>query len=335
MPDKKSILLWAIAIFAISFFALHAHIHERGFTYINSGNQVLRHEARLAGQSPFFNPWQYRILTTWAVEALVTAYQKLGVRYPYYSAFTHFRFVQQLIIFALCFFYFRRFTQNHLLTLTGVILLGYAMSYGVWNSDLSFDTYMDIILYLLAFLSLEAGRFAWIIPISAVAAANRETAILIPVFAGVLAVKSLWPPRFDRREMTIACLAFAAFLIVSGAIQYHYGFAPPNKMVATDLGRLKLNLTDARTYFFVLGVVNVTLLLPIFFFGKLTPFLKRAFLAIVPIWFMAHYVMAHATESRLFLVPQAVVLIPILLHLIDAGDRGGVDRRRESVDEAI
>jgi len=62
--DKKSYLLWSIALFLVSFFALHAHIHERGFNYINAGNQVLRNEARLAGESPFYNPWQYRMFST-------------------------------------------------------------------------------------------------------------------------------------------------------------------------------------------------------------------------------------------------------------------------------
>ena len=314
--DKKSYLLWGIALILISFFALYAHIHERGFLYINGGNQVLRHEARLDGESQFYNPWQYRILSTWAVEAQVTAYEKLGVANPYYAAFTHFRFVQQIIIFVLCFFYFHRFTRNHLLALTGIVLLGYAMSYSVWDSDLSFDTYTDVILFLLAFLALERGRFLWIIPICGLAAANRETAILIPAFAGILAVKSWFPLRVDREKMTIAISAGVVFLVVAIGLRAYFGF-PPNE-VADGFKWLQVNLVDAKTHFFVLGVVNVCLLLPLFFFNDLTPFLKRAFLTLVPIWFLAHYILVPVHESRLFLVPQAVVLIPILLHLIDS-----------------
>lgn len=315
--DKKSYLLWGLALLLVSFFALYAHIHERGFLYINGGNQVLRHEARLSGESPFFNPWQYRILSTWAVEAHVTAYEKMGVPTPYYSAFTHFRFVEQIIIFVLCFFYFHRFTRNHLLALTGIVLLGYAMSYSVSASDLSFDTYMDMIFFLVAFMVLERGRSLWIIPICALAAANRETAILIPAFAGVLAVKSWSPLEIDRREMSIAVAAGAAFLAVAIGLRAYYGF--PENEVADGFKWLQINLVDPKTHFFVLGVVNICLLLPIFFFGELTPFLKRAFLVIVPIWFLAHYILVPVHESRLFLVPQAVVLIPILLHLIESG----------------
>jgi len=48
--DKKSYLLWSISLFLVSSFALYADIHERGFIYINAGNPVLRHEARLAGR---------------------------------------------------------------------------------------------------------------------------------------------------------------------------------------------------------------------------------------------------------------------------------------------
>ncbi len=317
--DKKSYLLWSIALFLVSFFALHAHIHERGFNYINAGNQVLRHEARLAGESPFYNPWQYRMFSTWAVELHVTAYEKLEVAAPYYSAFTHFRFAQQIIIFTLCFFYFRRFTPNHLLALTGVVLLGYAMSYSVWNSDLSFDTYTDIILFLLAFMVLERGRSPWIIPICALAGANRETAILIPAFAGVLAIKSWWPLSIDRREMAIAVVAGVTFLAVAVGLRVYYGLA--ENEVADGYKWLLLNLTDARTHFFVLGVVNICLLLPIFYFRDLTPFLRRAFLSVIPIWFVAHYVLVPVNEGRLFLVPYVVVLIPTLLHLIESGQR--------------
>lgn len=315
--DKKSYLLWGFALLLVSFFALYAHIHERGFLYINGGNQVLRHEARLSGESQFYNPWQYRMLSTWAVEAHVTAYEKMGVATPYYAAFTHFRFAQQIIIFILCFFYFHRFTRNHLLALTGIVLLGYAMSYSVWASDLSFDTYTGVIFFLLAFMALERRRSLWIIPICALAAANRETAILIPAFAGVLAVKSWTPLEIDRREMSIAVAAGAVFLAVAIVLRVYYGFA--ENEVADGTKWLQINLVDLRTHFFVLGVVNVCLLLPIFFFGELTPFLKRAFLVIVPVWFLAHYVLVPAHESRYFLVPQAVVLIPILLHLIDSG----------------
>ena len=39
-------------------------------------------------------------------------------------------------------------------------MAGYAMSYSVWDSDLSFDTYSDVIFFLLGFLALErGGRF--------------------------------------------------------------------------------------------------------------------------------------------------------------------------------
>ena len=68
-----------MSLFLIGFFALYAHLHERGFDSIDSGNQVKRHEARLVGESDYFNPWQYRILSTWVVEAQVFVYQKVGV----------------------------------------------------------------------------------------------------------------------------------------------------------------------------------------------------------------------------------------------------------------
>lgn len=320
MIEKRDIALWVLGILLVSFFALHAHVHERGFAYINQGNQVVRHEQRLAGASVFFNPWQYRILTPWAVEILVTAYERFELENPYFSAFTHFRFLQHLVIFGLCFAYYRRFAPDPLLSLFGVVLLGYAMSYSVWDSDLSFDTYTDVILFLLAFLALERGRTLWILPLSVLAAANRETGVMIPLFAVVLAVRTWRPFRVDRRALSIAIASAVAFAAVALGVRAHYGFAP-NK-VSDGLKWLVLNVTDARTYFYVLGVVNVAWLLPIFFFRDLTPFLRRAFVLIVPVWFATHYMMVPVAESRLFLVPQAVILIPVVLHLLEHRHKG-------------
>ena len=51
------------------------------------------------------------------------------------------------------------------------------------------------------------------------------------------------------------------------------------------------------------------------------PFLKWSFLNVIPIWLVVHYILIPVSESRLFLTPYAVVLIPTLLYLIESGQR--------------
>jgi hypothetical protein len=45
--------------------------------------------------------------------------------------------------------------------------------------------------------------------------------------------------------------------------------------------------------------------------------LKRWCLLIVPFWLVIHMVKSTAMESRLFLVPQALIFIPAMLWLIE------------------
>jgi hypothetical protein len=49
------------------------------------------------------------------------------------------------------------------------------------GSDFQFNTFFDIMFYLLAGLVVFAGRYKWIVPITILGALNRETSALIPV----------------------------------------------------------------------------------------------------------------------------------------------------------
>ena len=48
------------------------------------------------------------------------------------------------------------------------------------GSDIQFNTFFDVTFYLLAGLCILQKRFVWIVPITLLAALNRETSGLIP-----------------------------------------------------------------------------------------------------------------------------------------------------------
>ena len=63
------------------------------------------------------------------------------------------------------------------------MVLAYAMTYSLFHSDLSFNTYADVFFYLVAGCVVLAGWSNWwLVPIGLLAALNRETSLFISFF---------------------------------------------------------------------------------------------------------------------------------------------------------
>src|SRR5687768_5851199 len=169
-----------------------------------------------AHNSMFFNPWQYRVLCPYMIEATyqvfdhtlfnLVDFSKVSVNPPqnsgeknpvtqklieqsgnaeffkYNIVFVLFRFLQHVAIFYLAFRYFRAFTDNRALAFLGIMLAALFMGNAVADSDLSFNTYMDVILYLsLGIVIMESLSYWWVVALTVIGAFNRETSLLIPV----------------------------------------------------------------------------------------------------------------------------------------------------------
>ena len=66
-----------------------------------------------------------------------------------------------------------------------------------------------------------------------------------------------------------------------------------------------------------LGTLGIVPLIAICWFRKWPFFLKAIGVLIVPFWILIHLFKSMAMETRLFLVPQALIFIPALLCLIE------------------
>ncbi|MBI1794108.1 MAG: hypothetical protein HYR70_07940 [Chloroflexi bacterium] len=196
--------------------------------------------------------------------------------------------------------------------LLGLSVLAWGISYSLYNSDLSFNVYFDIVFYLVGAILILDKRFNWILPLTALAAFNRETSVLIPFMLICFACFG------DTQKETkkSATLYAAGSLIIFGTIFFglrlYYG---KQAFLTADgfypgLGLLYLNIRRGVTWEQLLITFGIIPFLAIFAYGDWPKTLKIFFWVIVPAWFGVHFLAALIAETRLLLVPQALIFIP-------------------------
>lgn len=281
--------------------------------------QLERHEHKLAGDSEFFNPWQYRILSTYIMEAFARTAHAVMPSIDSIKSFLVLRFLQNILVFMLAGLYFKRLgILNPWLRLSGILILGFCMAHSVFASDLSVNTYFDIVFYLVAAILILDKKYVWLIPLSFFASLNRETSALIPAMLVIPAFD--WKKRtIDRKILTIGVAAGVAYAIAFVGVRLYFGYQPSIgvKGMTSFSEFIFFNLTFKRMYFQMIGTLAFLPIITILFLGKLSPQLRAWFWIMVPIWFIIHFCYSAAVESRLFLVPQSLIFVPAFLQIIN------------------
>ncbi len=306
----------------LCFLILSAYVVYRQATDLSAidlGRQIVRHENMLEGKSEFFNPWQYRILSTYLVEGFYKGVHALAPQIDRIKAFLIFRFFQNLLIFYLATLYFKAINiKNPWLILAGILLMSFFMAHSVFQSDLSFNTYFDILFYLLAAWLIIKQKYAWIIPLMLVAALNRETSLLIPAMLVLPCIQ--WKERKIARTILVpGLLSTLVFFIAFISVRMYYGYRAPegiNGMTSVS-DYLLFNLRFFRLYPELIGTLAFLPIIVIVFLKRLPRLLTYWFWIICPVWFGIHLVYSTAVETRLFLVPQILIFIPAFLWLIE------------------
>jgi len=309
--------LACIVLFSVLTVYLQVMALEKPFMYyLEEGLQIERHTDVLQGTAP--NPWQYRVLADYLVEGAIRLFRDLDVPHPVGSAFIAFRFVQNLLIFLLAYLYYRKLALPPAHALLGLGILAWGMTYAYYDSDLQFNTYFDIIFYLLAGLLVLHGKPVWLTPLMVFAALNRETSGLIPFMA--LALVLPWKPE-NKKTAIIAAASLVIFAVIFVALRLTY----PNQPISTPYGHhmgfdlLQYNLFRGITWAQLFATLSVIPALALLGHKKWHPALKIFFWVIVPVWFVIHPFTSVMAETRVFLVPQALVFIPGALFLLKAG----------------
>ncbi len=308
----RKITLTAIIILIallLGMFTTSEYVKGIGIEYLEHGNQINRHLAVLEGHAG--NPWQYRVLAPYLISVVLEIFKNLHIPHYIAASFIFFRVVLDTLILLLSYAYYRKLGLSLPHALIGMAILAWGMSYSHYDSDLQYSTFFDIIFYLLAGLCILKGRFIWIIPITLLAALNRETSVFIPLLPLLVAIFVL-PKGSLRKAIPVFATAFAIYIVIFSALRIVYGqqhlLTPYGHQPGLDL--LQYNLFRIMTWRQLIATLSVIPLIALIGYKKWPLQLRVFFWAIVPIWFVVHLFGAVMAETRLFLVPQALVFIP-------------------------
>lgn len=305
-------------------FTTLAYVQARGLRYLDEGNQIVRHQRMMAGDAG--NPWQYRVLSAYLVEGLIWASRAVGLPRPHVWAFISFRIAADAAIFLAAVVYFRRLGISMPHAIIGIMTLAWGMSYSHYDSDLQFSTFVDVVFYLLAGTAIVCQRPLWVVVITALGALNRETSGLIPLMYLVAALAA--PPTTQRVKAVWVCgLSMGLYVLIFIGLRLAYGeqalIVPYGH--AWGLPLIRYNLFRGVTWWQCFATLGIVPLLALVGYRSWPAHVRVFFWVVVPAWFLIHLVGAVMAESRLLLVPQALVFIPGAL--IFAQQAAGGDAR--------
>ena len=251
----------------------------------------------------------------------------------YLIVFLLFRLLLNMLVFTLAYYLWKHFVKNKLLILLGLMFVSLSMGNAVIASDLTFNTYLDNVFYLTAAcIIVYQINYLWLLPLIIFAAFNRETAMLIPA---LFFVSKMDFSRFSLKEIRISRIDFPKlqiwlfsgllillFISIFIFVRSYYGYVAPQVWKATPgLAMIKLNLLSPvalKSYMELLGVMAIIPFLLLFYFRRFPLLLRVLFLTIVPVWFAVHIYSVVIYQTRLFLVPLIMILMPMMLWLIES-----------------
>lgn len=318
-----------IASILLGIATTYAQVEDVSARFLRN-QQMKVHEQMLEGAAG--NPWQYRILADWMLEPVLKWFAVRGLPDPKASPFILFRFLQCMLIFMAAGAYYRKLGLPLFANLLGLSVLAWGMSHSLYNSDFSFNIFFDIAFYLIAALLIMHRAFGWIPLLMIPAAFNRETSALIPfllvAFAYFDEQKKDWKP-----ALLFAALSLAIFGVIFTGLRMYYGEQP---FLTADgyypgIGLLVLNLSRAVTWEQILITFGLIPFLAIFSYHAWPRALRLFFWVIVPVWFGVHFFSALVAESRILLVPLALVFIPGALFGVIGGNSRSTPNSSDTV----
>ncbi len=313
----QQIFRWGVS-FILSVYV----VYEQAISCIGVGMEVQleRHARFMAGNAEFFNPWQYRVFSGWILEGFIRVFQLVPLHLHAYAPYFALRLFQSLLIFWVGYYFYKALNiKSWYLLLTGLLLLAFNMSNSNWQADLAYNTYFDIFFYLLAAYVVLKAHPAWIIPITAVAVLNRETSGFIPFMLMLSAFDFRHFRLKDKKRLMYGIISLLVFGILFVGVRWYYGLRPYEAIhdIDTPWEFFRFNILFFNMYPQLIGTLGIVPLLAILGFRRWPFFLKAIGLLIVPFWILIHLFKSMAMETRLFLVPQALIFIPALLCLIE------------------
>lgn len=231
---------------------------------------------------------------------------------------------EDFLILVAAFLLYRALDLSRSSAVLGIGLLGWSMAASWFDSDLQFSTFFEVLLYLVAGLLVVHGKPWLVVPVTALAALNRETSGLIPF---LVLLSPMLPGGRVRLRHRLGPFAACMSVYVTIFILLRLSYSGQDQVLAyghrPGLDMLVYNLSRSITWRQLAATLSVVPIVALVRHRTWSGELRAFFWAVVPVWFAVHAVAAVMAESRLFLVPQALVFIPGALYAVEAARRFG------------
>jgi hypothetical protein len=177
----------------------------------------------------------------------------------------------------------------------------------LFQSDLSLNTYIDVIFYLLAGVVIIQQKWRWLYLICVLASLNRETSGMIPL----LLIPDILTGTNKRKLAIHLLLLMAVWAAVFVSLRL---VLPANPMMLIDgnppgWSLFKFNLRS-HTWVSLLRTVGFLPLFGLACLKHLPGRLKFLFVFLLPAWLFIHFFAGVMAETRMLLVPIALLIIP-------------------------
>jgi hypothetical protein len=307
MRNSRELLAIAVVLFA----SLTTSVYEfRTWNYGDLMGVVFgQHMLLLRGEAG--NPVQYRALPEYLWDWLIRLQTARGSGDPNYTSLEVLRYSQNLLLFCLAYAYFRKLGLTLQTAMLGMAVFTLMLTSAVAPNWMRLSSNFDASFYLIAALLILTRRDWWIVPLSVVAAVNREASGFIPFMLLAARIPELAVRTTRTRVLVIVGTAVAVWLVVYAALRLLY---PPQPLV-TDTGwvAIQLNLLRETSWMNLFGTFGILPLVALMGYRWWPLLLKTWFWLIVPLWITVHVLSALINESLLFTEPTVLILLPAAL----------------------
>jgi hypothetical protein len=256
------------------------------------------------------DPWQYRIFVPYLIDAIHEIAIDWGFIGDYLKIFFGLRLIQNFLIFIMVALYFRRLSIKHSQIVIAVIMLAWAFTYSGYQSHLGFDTYFDILFYLLAAYLLLKESLFWIIPLSILVAFNRETGLFIPLIVIVGGMQFRPRLTIERKHVAVGLISLVLMVGIIISVRLIYGPRAFLHIAIPGWDLFVRNITSFDTYFYWFATFSAIPVIALLRYKQWPRLLVQMLWLMVPVWVVIHFFMGVAYETRLFLVPFVLIFLP-------------------------
>jgi len=180
---------------------------------------------------------------------------------------------------------------------------------------------MDVVFYLSAVLVIHEKRYWYLLPVVFLATMNRETGGLIPFLLLPSPIRNRW-----RKDLLLVFISTAAIYCM-GFVLLRIIYAPQETLepYGISIGYEMLVYNGGRrvTWENLFGMLHILPIIALADYQKWPQEVKHNFWIMIPLWVVIHAFFSIMAETRLFLVPSLIVMVPGALSWSIHAESGG------------